>query len=151
MFALTLDIKDALDNLGNPFQITDLGGFISSAIGVGVTLAAVAALLYLLWGGFEWITSGGDKGSIENARNKITAAIFGLAIVAALWAIFGLVQYFLGVNLITSNGGGGGGGGSGGGTVEHGFRCPGPNCDRCPNGTRAIPINDPQWEINSGC
>jgi hypothetical protein len=46
-------------------------------------------------GGIEWITSGGDKGKTESARNKITAAVIGLVILAASWAILGLVLQFL--------------------------------------------------------
>ncbi len=156
LYALPLDIGGAISALpDNPFKITDLGGFISSVIGLGIILAAVACLLYLIWGGFDWITSGGDKTGIENARNKITHALIGLTIVVAVWAIFGLVQTFLGVN-ITSGGGGGGSNNGGSANVRSGgFKCPGPNCDRCQNWpTRRsdwVPSNDPQWQINSGC
>lgn len=151
LYALPLDIGGAISSLpGNPFKITDLGGFISSVIGFGIVLAGIASLLYLLWGGFDWITSGGDKTALENARNKITHAIIGLAIVVAVWAIFGLVQTFLGIRITSGGGSSGGGGGSN--TVQSGgFKCPGPNCDRCPGGNRAIPINDPRWQIKSGC
>lgn len=149
MLALPLNIGGSL---GDTFKITDLGAFISSVFGVGITLAAMATLFYLLWGGFDWLTSGGDKTAVENARNKITQAIIGLLIVVIIWALFGLVQRFLGVSI---TGGQGRGGGNGGvvstDQVERGFRCPGPNCDRCPGGTRAISINDPGWKINTGC
>ena len=43
--------------------------------------AALAAFFYLILGGFQWITSGGDKAGTEAAREKITAAFIGLAIV----------------------------------------------------------------------
>ncbi|MBI3385909.1 hypothetical protein HY031_02365, partial [Candidatus Gottesmanbacteria bacterium] len=48
----------------------------------------------------KWITSGGDKAGMEEARNKITHAIVGLIIVGAAWAIMTLVQNFLGVTII---------------------------------------------------
>lgn len=158
LYALPIDIGGALNNLGNPFKIGDLGGFTSSIIGIGITLAAIACLLYLLWGGFDWLISGGDKGNIENARNKITAAIVGLIIVVSVWAVFMLVQRFLGLNVARGGGGGGGGGGGSGqvqGSGGGGLKCPGSNCDRCQNWpTRRVdwvPSNSSQWQISSGC
>ncbi|MBI3385038.1 hypothetical protein HY030_02495, partial [Candidatus Gottesmanbacteria bacterium] len=71
LLGLSLNIGGALGAGGNPFKITDIGVFISAAFGVGIILAAIGTLIYLLWGAFEWITSGGDKTNLENARNKI--------------------------------------------------------------------------------
>ena len=53
----------------------------------------------LVWGGIQWIMSGGDKAKTEEARNRITAALVGLAIVASAWAIMKLVEYFFGLNI----------------------------------------------------
>lgn len=56
---------------------------------------ALMVFLYLIWGGIDWITSGGDKTKTEGARNKITAAVIGLIILAAAWAILSLALNFL--------------------------------------------------------
>ncbi|MBQ6449751.1 hypothetical protein IJJ08_02510, partial [bacterium] len=56
-----------------------------------IVVAALLTLFYLVMGAIAWITSGGDKGKVEEARNKITAAVIGLLILAAVWAIFNLV------------------------------------------------------------
>ena len=53
----------------------------------------------LVIGGIKWIASGGDKGATEGARNQITAALVGLVIVFAAWAIVQLIQVFFGVNI----------------------------------------------------
>src|SRR3990167_4802784 len=82
-------------------KITDVGRLISGLIGVAMLLAALAVFIYLIWGGFEWITSGGDKAGVENARNKITAALIGLVIVASAWAIMRLVEFFFGITVIS--------------------------------------------------
>lgn len=82
------------------FQITSLGQLISAVVGTILIIAALLAFLYLLMGGIKWITSGGDKAGMEEARNKITHAIVGLIIVGAAWAIMSLVQNFLGINVI---------------------------------------------------
>lgn len=69
-------------------------------VGTLLIIAALLAFLYLILGGIKWITSGGDKAGMEEARNKITHAIVGLIIVGAAWAIMILVQNFLGVTII---------------------------------------------------
>jgi hypothetical protein len=60
-------------------------------------IAGLLVLFYLIMGGIEWITSGGDKGKTESARNKITAAVIGIIILAAAFAILQLVLTFLGL------------------------------------------------------
>lgn len=81
------------------------GGFpnipdlVSSIASLALILAALLAFLYLIWGGISWITSGGDKAKTEEARNRITAALVGLVLVAASWAIIALVQEFIGINI----------------------------------------------------
>lgn len=85
----------------NAVKITDVGKLISGLIGLAMLLAALAVFIYLIWGGFEWITSGGDKTGVENARNKITAALIGLVIVASAWAIMRMIEFFFGITVIS--------------------------------------------------
>jgi len=85
-------------------KITDVGQLISAGVGTILILAALLAFVFLILGGLQWITSGGDKAAMETARNKITHAIVGLIIVGAAWAIMMLVQNFLGVSIIGSQG-----------------------------------------------
>ena len=59
-------------------------------------LAALLSFTYMLWGGFDWITSGGDKGKVQSARSKITAAVICLILVSASYAILNIVLRFLG-------------------------------------------------------
>src|SRR3989344_941659 len=86
----------------NPVNVptVDLGKVISAVVGILLLIAAILAFLYLILGGIQWITSGGDKTGMEAARNKITAAIVGLIIVAAAWAIMLLVGQFINFNLL---------------------------------------------------
>ncbi len=163
LYGLSLDIGGALGAGGNPFKISDIGAFVGASFGVGIILAALGTLIYLLWGAFEWITSGGDKTNLENARNKIVHAIIGLVIVAVIWTLFGLVQNFLGIKVTGEKGSksvspaniisqpSSSQPASGNGPDYNLFRCPGPNCDRCPGRTRAVDKNDPRWLINNGC
>lgn len=77
---------------------TNFGTMFSSILNVVMLIAAILVFAYMIWGGVEWITSGGDKGKAESARNKLTAAIIGLVIIAASYAVVTLVVQFLGFN-----------------------------------------------------
>lgn len=94
VFADTINITKP-----NIVLYTDLGKLIGNIIGLALILASLAAFIYLIWGGVEWITSGGDKAGVENAQKKIQAALLGLLIVFAVWALFSVIGTFLGINL----------------------------------------------------
>lgn len=89
-------IKRPVDQI----RIESLGSLITALVGTLLIIAALLAFFYLILGGIQWITSGGDKAGMEAARNKITHAVVGLVIVGAAWAIMILVQNFLGVTII---------------------------------------------------
>ncbi len=74
----------------------NMGTLISSVLSIVMVIALILVLIYLIWGGIGWITAGGDKGKTEEARNKITAAVIGIIILAAAWALVNFVAYVLG-------------------------------------------------------
>jgi hypothetical protein len=78
-----------------------VGKLISGTIGAVLVLAALITFVYLIWGGIEWILSGGDKGKVETAQHRIQAALLGLFIVFAAWAIFLIIEQFFGVHVLT--------------------------------------------------
>ena len=93
-YALTVNIPQPAGTEG----LGDIGNLISQGIGAAIIIAAVLALIYLVWGGISWITSGGDKTALEGARGRITNAIVGLIVVVAAYAIFKLVVSFIGLD-----------------------------------------------------
>jgi len=104
IFQTVVDIRSEFDSNGL-YQLGGEGGqalsnIISSFVPLAITLAAVALFLYLIWGGYNWLTAGGDKAKVEDARNRITNALIGLTIVASAFAIFSLIDHFFGINLV---------------------------------------------------
>lgn len=77
-----------------------IGSVVAGLVRVSLVVAAIVFFFILVIGGIKWISSGGDKGQTESARNQITAALVGLVIVFAAWAIIQLVQTFFGINLL---------------------------------------------------
>jgi len=74
--------------VGNPQDCTDpeaessVNALITSAINIISVIVGVVAVIMIIWGGFKYITSGGDSGNISAAKNTILFAIVGLIIVA---------------------------------------------------------------------
>ena len=81
-------------------KVTDLGKLISGAIGLILIIAALFTFLYLIWGGIQWILSGGDKAAVEAAQHRIQAALVGLFVVFAAWALMLVVEQFFGVTIL---------------------------------------------------
>ena len=81
------------------FSITSVGEFVGAVLSLIFLVAGIAVFAYLVMGGIQWITSGGDKGKTQEARDRITAALVGLAVIAVAWAITLLAQTFFGINI----------------------------------------------------
>ena len=86
------------------------GGFDTSTgnniLGWGLNLlfvlGTVLVILYMLWGGVQWITSGGDKQKLANARNRLVYSIIGLLVIAFAMFIVNFVLFFLGGKLFST-------------------------------------------------
>ncbi|MFH0863777.1 MAG: hypothetical protein V1858_01660 [Candidatus Gottesmanbacteria bacterium] len=72
-----------------------IGTLVSNLLSIGIIIAFILVLLYFVWGGIEWMSSGGDKAGLESARNRITNALIGLIIVVSVWAVMLLLKTFL--------------------------------------------------------
>lgn len=90
-------------------------GYDSSDIGLGTNdptliviniiqwalgLLGLLSVIFVLYGGFSWMTSGGNEKQVESAKGILKAAIIGLLIVMTA---YGVAQYVLTV-LATASG-----------------------------------------------
>ena len=66
-----------------PLQTTgDLMAVVNTGINLFIGLAGVLSVIFIILGGFQYITSGTSKDGTTKAKNTITYAIIGLIIVA---------------------------------------------------------------------
>ena len=77
-----------------------LGEVISKFVPYIFGLAGIVLFFYLIWGGFSWMMAKGDPKATAAAREKITKALVGFAIIfTAYWLtqilglIFGISQF----------------------------------------------------------
>lgn len=81
-------------------NLTSLGGIINTVVPYLFGAAGLLLLLYLIWGGFSYMLSGGDPKAVESAKQKITNAVIGFVIIfVAYWLVqilgmvFGITQF----------------------------------------------------------
>jgi cbb3-type cytochrome oxidase subunit 3 len=84
-------------NLG--FAIPSFDTVLSFGIRFLFIVAGLIALLYLLLGALAWITSGGNKESVDKAREKIQAALVGLILIFAVLAIVAVIENIFSLGL----------------------------------------------------
>ncbi len=73
-----------------------LGAFIGNFLTLALAIGILVVLVFLIWGAFEWITSGGDKEAVGKARGRIINALIGLAVLAVAFALARVAGQFLG-------------------------------------------------------
>ena len=111
---VSVDLPSSFANLASQDVKTTIGNIVQMVIG----FLGILIVLYMLYGGFLWMTSGGDEKKIEQAKQMIIAAVVGLLIVLAAFSITTFI-----INSLTKGVGSGGGGNGGGGGDDGG--CPG--------------------------
>lgn len=65
---------------------------VTTAIQWGIFFALVAAGLFLIWAGFQYVTAGDDPDQAEAARTRMANAVIGVVIVASVYLILRLVS-----------------------------------------------------------
>lgn len=63
------------------------GLYFSTIIGWFLTIASLAAFIYLLIAGFQYITAGGDSAKAETARKGIVNALIGIIVILVAYVV----------------------------------------------------------------
>lgn len=99
-------MQDEILNKAIPDTITSLGAggglafYIATLWKTVVTVGGIAFIIYLIWGGIEYLTSGGDKARTADAQTKITSSVIGIAILVASYAITLFIQAVFKINIL---------------------------------------------------
>lgn len=76
----------------NP-EFTNLASVVTAALKYIFPIAGILLLLYLVWGGFSYLTSIGDPKKAEAARGRITSAIIGFVIIFTAFWLVQILEY----------------------------------------------------------
>lgn len=96
-FAQTV-VSNAPSAAVTPFQ--DIGVLVGNVFAFVLIVASILLFLYLILGGVQWLTSGGDKLATQAARDRITAALTGLLIILAVWGVFRIIEAAFGISVL---------------------------------------------------
>ena len=95
----TINFQPEGDNFSSLTNLT-VGSIVSGAISLVMLVVALVFFFMLIWGGLRWVMSQGDEKNVTGARNQITNALIGLAIVFAAWAIMKLIEIVFGISIL---------------------------------------------------
>jgi hypothetical protein len=101
VFSATITLAQSVQSVpktATPFP--ELGQLIANVVAIVIFLAALLVFIFLLIGGLQWITSGGDKAAAQAARDRITSALVGLVIVVAAFALMLIIERVFGVSVL---------------------------------------------------
>ncbi len=83
----TVEAPDAM-KFGGSDPASGLSKLIAFGIRLFIIVSGMFLLLYMLWGAFDWINSGGEKEKISKAQQKITNALIGMVLIFAILVVF---------------------------------------------------------------
>lgn len=104
---------------------SDVPTLIGNVIGTALSMIAVIFFILMVYGGFLWMTAHGDSSQVDKAKDTIIAAIIGIIVVLASYAITNFVFSATG-----GSGGGGGGGAAANGNANGDGGNPAPEANR---------------------
>lgn len=55
---------------------------ITDVVNIFSIIVGIVSVIMIIFGGFRYVTSGGDSGNVSNAKNTIIYALIGLVVVA---------------------------------------------------------------------
>jgi len=94
------DVENAIGTINPPPGMKDIadnpvggvGKLLSTGIQIFFLVASLALLVYLLWGAYDWLTSGGEKEKLTKAQLKIVNAIVGMLLMVVVMVVFNVIM-----------------------------------------------------------
>lgn len=83
-------------------RFTSLGEIASLLLPPVLLLGGMIAFLFIIWGGFKYMTAQGDPKAVASARGTIVSAVIGLLILASIFVILLLVERVLQIKILTT-------------------------------------------------
>jgi hypothetical protein len=85
-------------NVKGPLKgIDNLGDLINVLMKFVIPFGAIILFFVILWGGYDYMTSGGSDDKIQTAKMKITAGIIGFVLLTVSYVLVGLISGFFGL------------------------------------------------------
>ncbi len=104
--ASTSTILEGIQIIEQPLGLpsTDIRLIIANIIKVALSLIGIIMVILMLYGGFLWMTAGGNEEQIGKAKKVLINAVIGLIIILSAYSIVLFVMKMLGIDVGTGNG-----------------------------------------------
>lgn len=81
------------DPVANPTATpTDLGGLIGQVFNWSLSVIGLVVFVMILFSGFQWLTAAGNPGQIGQAKNRMTNALLGAALLLSAYLILNVIN-----------------------------------------------------------
>jgi len=84
--------KDYLIDLTKFGKTNTFAGLLEYLINLAFGIVAIVSIAFIIWGGYQYITSRGDEEKAESGKKTITNAIIGLVLVILSYTIVLIIQ-----------------------------------------------------------
>lgn len=81
----------AINNPNGTFASKSFYDIVNNIASFMIGFIVILAIIFLVWGGIQYVTAGGDEGTIDKAKSTIVYAIIGLFVAGVAYAIVTLV------------------------------------------------------------
>ncbi|MFZ2804681.1 MAG: pilin [Patescibacteria group bacterium] len=85
----------------NPLGTVTIPQLVARVIGQVLPLVGALFFVMFIYGGYQWMSAGGDEGKIKKARTTLLNAIIGITIVVAAYSIVSYIITTLGTAIGT--------------------------------------------------
>lgn len=92
------DVKTGLGQIGGLFptingldENSTVGGMFVYVIKIVLALAFVLAIIFVIYGGYQYITSGGNEEQATTGRRTVTYAVIGIIIIILSFVIISVI------------------------------------------------------------
>ena len=85
----------------NPEDLTTPAAIISRFFTYAFPISGLILFVMLVWGGFETLSGAATQQSVDNGKQRITAAIFGFVLLFSSYWIAQIIQSIFKINIIT--------------------------------------------------
>jgi hypothetical protein len=90
------EIKGPLEGPGGA-KIETVADVVGIFVNFLFPLAGVLLFVFLVWGGFDFLTSSGNPEKVKSGKAKITSAIIGFILLVLSFFVVRIVTYVLGL------------------------------------------------------
>jgi hypothetical protein len=94
-----VNLPDPLKALNKGTASASVSSFLSQIVALIYAVATVVFFFMIIFGAFQWMTSGGDKEAAGKARSRITYAVIGFVLLALAFVIASVVSSITGFKI----------------------------------------------------